>query len=315
MLSTLSEEDIGRLILRAKTFSDTNAHNAVVQILLPLLDLSELEQEQECTIRVQLSNAYYALTLFKIALDHTNHWLLLVNEIYEPRSFDHAIVFEVQSRVHMQLQDYSECESVATTAVNILNDLDLKSTPLYGRLHMTLGDICRERGQHSQALKLYSEARTMSLIAGDGAGLINKTAVCYAAQNQWNEAVAALKEAVGLYSNTLGTEHHVYGTAQHNLAFALMQLGEYSEAIPRFEEALTIFKQIYGANHKRTLKIVNELTNAMRLAAYCINCNKVLTKQFKCSRCKQVKYCGKECQIAHWPQHKTNCVKPQKQKK
>jgi hypothetical protein len=27
----------------------------------------------------------------------------------------------------------------------------------------------------------------------------------------------------------------------------------------------------------------------------------------KCTGCKQVRYCGQQCQLAHWPAHKANC--------
>jgi hypothetical protein len=27
----------------------------------------------------------------------------------------------------------------------------------------------------------------------------------------------------------------------------------------------------------------------------------------RCSRCKQVRYCGRECQLAHWKAHKADC--------
>jgi hypothetical protein len=29
----------------------------------------------------------------------------------------------------------------------------------------------------------------------------------------------------------------------------------------------------------------------------------------RCSRCRTVGYCSKECQVTHWPAHKASCVK------
>eukprot|EP01091_Cochliopodium_minus_P009589 TRINITY_DN2388_c0_g1_i1.p1 TRINITY_DN2388_c0_g1~~TRINITY_DN2388_c0_g1_i1.p1 ORF type:complete len:156 (-),score=48.19 TRINITY_DN2388_c0_g1_i1:62-529(-) len=38
----------------------------------------------------------------------------------------------------------------------------------------------------------------------------------------------------------------------------------------------------------------------------CANCKSV--KNLKgCSRCKKVKYCNRECQVAHWKVHKIDC--------
>ena len=39
----------------------------------------------------------------------------------------------------------------------------------------------------------------------------------------------------------------------------------------------------------------------------CNNCNKTFEKLLKCSKCKKVKYCSRECQIADWKKHKKNC--------
>eukprot|EP01117_Protostelium_nocturnum_P011207 TRINITY_DN4068_c0_g1_i1.p1 TRINITY_DN4068_c0_g1~~TRINITY_DN4068_c0_g1_i1.p1 ORF type:complete len:569 (-),score=203.37 TRINITY_DN4068_c0_g1_i1:52-1758(-) len=39
----------------------------------------------------------------------------------------------------------------------------------------------------------------------------------------------------------------------------------------------------------------------------CEGCGKDATK--KCSVCKKIWYCGRECQVAHWPSHKKSCAK------
>ena len=44
----------------------------------------------------------------------------------------------------------------------------------------------------------------------------------------------------------------------------------------------------------------------------CANCTKLLPKMSRCSRCKIVKYCSRECQSSHWKKvHKQSCVKAQ----
>lgn len=39
----------------------------------------------------------------------------------------------------------------------------------------------------------------------------------------------------------------------------------------------------------------------------CAWCHKGSTKLFRCQRCKCVVYCGKDCQKAHWSEHKKTC--------
>lgn len=45
----------------------------------------------------------------------------------------------------------------------------------------------------------------------------------------------------------------------------------------------------------------------------CANCTKVFpNKMSRCSRCKIVKYCSRDCQSLHWKEvHKHSCVKAQ----
>lgn len=41
---------------------------------------------------------------------------------------------------------------------------------------------------------------------------------------------------------------------------------------------------------------------------YCGSCNKTTAVMLKCGRCKEVFYCDRNCQRAHWPTHKSVCV-------
>lgn len=39
----------------------------------------------------------------------------------------------------------------------------------------------------------------------------------------------------------------------------------------------------------------------------CLGCGEMAVGLRKCGQCKLAGYCSRECQIAHWPQHKRNC--------
>jgi hypothetical protein len=45
----------------------------------------------------------------------------------------------------------------------------------------------------------------------------------------------------------------------------------------------------------------------------CANCNKADAK-YSCKPCLSVKYCSKECQIAHWKEHKPSCLMQRKER-
>jgi len=50
------------------------------------------------------------------------------------------------------------------------------------------------------------------------------------------------------------------------------------------------------------------ITDSVQIATdACANCGKREAKMKKCSKCKTVPYCGRECQIADWRAHKARC--------
>ena len=40
----------------------------------------------------------------------------------------------------------------------------------------------------------------------------------------------------------------------------------------------------------------------------CLNCLKEVEGDHRCSKCRAATYCGRECQVAHWPVHKNICL-------
>jgi hypothetical protein len=39
----------------------------------------------------------------------------------------------------------------------------------------------------------------------------------------------------------------------------------------------------------------------------CFACGKAVDGRLKCARCRTARYCSRECQKAHWPEHKGSC--------
>jgi len=62
------------------------------------------------------------------------------------------------------------------------------------------------------------------------------------------------------------------------------------------------------AGHFRNVDNQNMQQKEKRNA--CEHCNKKTKDELKqCGRCKNVSYCSRECQVAHWPKHKIDCTK------
>ncbi|XP_041076446.1 uncharacterized protein LOC121295625 [Polyodon spathula] len=50
--------------------------------------------------------------------------------------------------------------------------------------------------------------------------------------------------------------------------------------------------------------------DAQAVAVSCPICKRTLDVMQRCTRCRKVYYCSKDCQLKHWPLHKTVCGNP-----
>jgi ankyrin repeat protein len=66
----------------------------------------------------------------------------------------------------------------------------------------------------------------------------------------------------------------------------------------------------YGATAADLSKAVSASvvqTAYLKAKTHCSNTSCSGAGIMKCTGCKQVRYCGKECQLAHWQAHKADC--------
>ena len=69
-----------------------------------------------------------------------------------------------------------------------------------------------------------------------------------------------------------------------------------------------------NSNDKDNDDVNQELSNNMSIDSRsekkrgtCLYCLQVVKGSMRCSRCETALYCGRECQLKHWPVHKNTC--------
>ena len=60
-------------------------------------------------------------------------------------------------------------------------------------------------------------------------------------------------------------------------------------------------------NELSSMSIDNSHNNNNKKQYYCLHCLEEVSTTLRCSRCETAIYCGRECQVKHWPVHKNSC--------
>jgi tetratricopeptide (TPR) repeat protein len=103
-------------------------------------------------------------------------------------------------------------------------------------------------------------------------------------------------------------------SAAQYFAYCLSLVPE--ESMPLFKELIPKYPHgLWAANAAGFVELSEEEKKALRsqleakMGLYCVNCNKELTKVYRCSRCNVATYCGSTCQKEAWKEHKKICKK------
>jgi hypothetical protein len=84
-------------------------------------------------------------------------------------------------------------------------------------------------------------------------------------------------------------------------------MDKYMLRLPNIENAVEAFKR--GDIHAVRALLPEYKYMYDNLQRKCAECKRIMYSMPKCSGCRNVYYCTRECQVKHWPVHKTECVK------
>ena len=62
-----------------------------------------------------------------------------------------------------------------------------------------------------------------------------------------------------------------------------------------------------GLNNELSSTNIDSSSKKKKKKNTCLFCLKEVEGSLGCSRCGTAHYCGRECQVKHWPVHKNNC--------
>ena len=66
---------------------------------------------------------------------------------------------------------------------------------------------------------------------------------------------------------------------------------------PEQWHAISTFTRLFGYRHRHD-----------DMCGYCCAFPRHNWSKTRCGKCHAVRYCGRECQVAHWPEHRPVCV-------
>jgi hypothetical protein len=104
---------------------------------------------------------------------------------------------------------------------------------------------------------------------------------------------------------------------------AAQQLDHYLSLVPEDSRSMSVFMELipqyphvlWAANASGFVELSEEKKKALRSqleakkTLRCVNCNKEMTKFYRCWRCTVATYCGSSCQKEAWKEHKKICKK------
>ncbi len=228
------------------------------------------EPEVEASVRRVIGQAYNALGLYGEAVVHLDIACTLLEAQEEANDDDAAReLLQCRNRLaqsHLKQGAVAEAERRFTAA---LAD---------GRLRFPHGDVVvaeslvglaavrRDQERLPEAEQLcraalgilkatnHTEARGAPV-----ADILNDLALALGSQGKLAEALSTQVEALTLFTQVYGRDHHATAVAMNNLAGLYMEQAAFSDAEPLYREALAVFRRLGGDKHPSVASCLDSL--------------------------------------------------------
>jgi len=200
----------------------------------------------------------------------------------------------------------------------------VKLNPSDWRLHSALAT--RNMAVYNTALALESITRALELTTDNFASFslgIRKGKILFNLGDNYQGAIEAFEDAITLYDNGLKCHRQMsdkligrLAVAEYMLVILYGKQGEHKKAVNHYRDAEKkrdsidegVSKTIDWSNRMLAEVVIADIRPGNLAQGECHNCGEITDKPLRCSACKAVFYCGKNCQLNAWKNgHKKEC--------
>ena len=210
----------------------------------------------------------------------------------------------------------------------------VKLNPSDWRLHSALAT--RNMAVYNTALALESITRALELTTDNFASFslgIHKGKILFNLGDNYQWAIEAFEEAITLFDNGLKDHRQMsdkligrLAVAEYMLVILYGKQGEHKKAANHYRDAEKkrdsidedVSKTIDWTNRVLAEVVIANIRPGNLAQGECHHCGEITDNPLRCSACKAVFYCGRDCQLSAWKGgHKKECkqLKSERRKK
>jgi serine/threonine-protein kinase len=208
-----------------------------------------------------LAEAYQSLGLFEEAKTLAERSYRLKTAILgssDPGTADTLFLFA--NLVRLQ-SEYAKAEPLFRQLVAIRRQTAGENAPEYATGLSALGECLYLQAKDAEAEPLLRKALAINRRNGPdfGSDGRNYLALLLERKGEYQEAAALLREAVAIDQRTHGADSPDYAGSLHNLASALIDMGDLSGAEVKLRETLALRRRVLGNGHPELTYTLNNL--------------------------------------------------------
>ena len=220
-----------------------------------------------------IGNVYSSLGDYENALLHLQKALEIDLKTVGPSHVSVAATYKNMGVVQKELGNLQKALDLYQKALDIeiksLGGAHVNVAATYGNI----GNVLESQGKFDEALKMHQKCleiqeRTLGPSHVDVAKTYNNIAIVLERQGKYQDALETYQKLLDIKIKSLGLEHVSVADTKYNIALVYKRQGAIAQARRLFGEAGSIYSNVYGAAHSKTLEAFGQA----QAAPVCCSC-------------------------------------------